>query len=92
MELIHVKVEKKVNDKLDHLVKSRVYKNKSEAVRDMLEEHMDEHPELFVGDELNDLLEDAQNMSDKEFDERMAEGLKGPKSAAELVSEGRGAY
>jgi Arc/MetJ-type ribon-helix-helix transcriptional regulator len=92
MELIHVKVEKKVNDRLDRLVKSRVYKNKSEAVRGMLEAHMDEHPELFVGDELNEILKDAEKMSDEEFEERMAEGLKGPKSAAELVSEGRGAY
>jgi Arc/MetJ-type ribon-helix-helix transcriptional regulator len=92
MELIHVKVEKEVNDKLENLVKSKVYKNKSEAVRDMLEEHMHEHPELFVGDELNDILKEAEKMSDKEFEERMAEGLKGPKSAAELVSEGRGAY
>jgi len=92
MELIHVKVEKKFNDKLDHLVKSKVYKNKSEAVRHMLEEHMDEHPELFAGEDLNDVIEEAEKMSDKEFEERMAEGLKGPKSAAELVSEGRGAY
>ena len=92
MELIHVKVEKKVKDKLDHLVRSKVYKNKSEAVRGMLEEHMDEHPELFIGDELDDILEEAEKMSDREFEQRMAEGLKGPRSAAELVSEGRGAY
>ena len=92
MELIHVKVERKINDKLGLLVKSKVYKNKSEAVREMLEDHMREHPELFLGDELKELLKHADKMSDEEFRKRMAEGLKGPKSAAELVSEGRGAY
>ncbi len=91
MELIHVKVEKRVNDKLVHLVKSKVYKNKSEAVREMLEDHMKEHPELFLGDEFKELLKHADIMSDEEFRKRMAEGLKGSKSAAELVSEGRGA-
>jgi len=91
MELIHVKVEKKVKDKLDRLVKSKVYKNKSEAVREMLEVHMKEHPELFIGDQFKELLRHADRMSDEEFRKRMAEGLRGPKSAAELVSEGRGA-
>lgn len=89
MELIHVKVERKINDKLEHLVKSKVYKNKSEAVREMLEEHMKEHPELFVGDELKELLKAGDKMSDEEFRKRMAEGLKGPKSVAKMIAEDR---
>ncbi|MBI2648039.1 MAG: ribbon-helix-helix domain-containing protein [Thaumarchaeota archaeon] len=89
MELIHVKVEKKVNDKLEHLVRSKVYKNKSEAVREMLDEHMKEHPELFVADEFKELLKYADKMSDEEFRKRMAEGLRGPKSAAEMIAEDR---
>jgi Arc/MetJ-type ribon-helix-helix transcriptional regulator len=91
MEIIHVKVEKKTKEKLDHLVKTKVYKNKSEAVRVMLDRHMEEHPELFAGDELKALIKEAEKMSDQEFEERMAEGLKGPKTAAEIVAEGRGA-
>lgn len=91
MELIHVKVEKKIKDKLDDLVSSKVYKNKSEAVREMLQEHMEEHPELFVGNQMRELLKHSSRMSDKEFRKRMEEGLKGRKSAAEIVSEGRGA-
>ncbi|TLX98609.1 MAG: hypothetical protein E6K96_00135 [Thaumarchaeota archaeon] len=90
MQLIHVKVEREISDRLEHLVKSKIYKNKSEAVREMLEKHMEEHPELFTGDDLKKLLEEGEMMSEKEFEERMAEGLKGPKSAAEIVSEGRG--
>lgn len=92
MELIHVKLQKKISDKLDDLVNSRVYKNRSEAVREMLEEHMQEHPELFVGDEIKDLLKGSSKMTEKEFRNRMAEGLKGDRTAAEIVSEGRGAY
>ncbi len=89
MELIHVKVEKKVNDKLKHLVRSKVYKNKSEAVREMLEDHMKEHPELFMGDEWKELLKAGEKMSDEEFRKRMAEGLRGPESAAEMIAEDR---
>ena len=92
MELIHVKVAKSVKDKLEHLVRSKVYKNKSEAVREMLDDHMREHPELLMGDEWKEVLKAADKMSDEEFGKRMAEGLRGPKSAAELVSEGRGAH
>ena len=91
MELVHVKVEKKIKDKLDDLVNSKVYKNRSEAVREMLEDHMKEHPELFTGNEFRELLKHASKMSDREFRKRMEEGLKGSKSAAEIVSEGRGA-
>lgn len=92
MELIHVKIEKKINDKLVHLVKSRVYRNKSEAVREMLQKHMEEHPELFLGDELKELMKYTDKMSEQEFRRRMAQGLQGSKSAAEIVSEGRGVY
>jgi len=90
VELIHVKVEKEAHEKLERLVKARIYKNKSEAVRDMLNEHMEEHPELFANDDIAELLKDADSMSDVEFEERMAAGLKGRKSAAKIVSEGRG--
>jgi Arc/MetJ-type ribon-helix-helix transcriptional regulator len=91
MELIHVKVGKRIKDRLDDLVNSKVYKNKSEAVREMLEEHMQEHPELFLGNEMSELLKHSNRMSDREFKRRMEEGLKGRKSAAEIVSQGRGA-
>jgi len=36
MEIINVKVEKEVKEKLEMLVKRKAFKNKSEAVRNML--------------------------------------------------------
>jgi len=89
MELVHVKIEKKVKDRLEHLVRRGIYKNKSEAVRRMLEEHLMKHPELFTGEELKELLKMAHKMSDEEFRERLAEGLKGAKSVAQMLAEER---
>ena len=91
MELIHVKVETKTKERIERLVRTERYKNKSEAVRKMLDEHFQEHPELFSGEELKVFLKEARRMSEAEFKRMMAEGLRGPKSAAEIVAEGRGA-
>lgn len=91
MELIHVKVEKRTKEKIERLVKAEMYKNKSEAVRKMLDDHFQEHPEFFSGEELKVFLEEAEKMPEAEFERVMAEGLKGPKSAAEIVAEGRSA-
>jgi len=90
MEIINVKVEKEVKEKLEMLVKRRAFKNKSEAVRKMLNEHFREHPEFFVSDDLEKLIKEAGLITDKEFEKRVFEVFKGPKSAAELVGEGRG--
>ena len=90
MEIINVKVEKEIKEKLERLVKRRAYKNKSEAVRKMLDEHFQEHPELFASDELEVIVKEADKMTDEEFEELAAEVFKGAKTAAELVAEGRG--
>ena len=90
MEIINVKVEKEVKEKLEMLVKRKAFKNKSEAVRKMLNEHFREHPEFFVSDDLEELVKEAGFMTDKEFEKLAFEVFKGSKSAAELVGEGRG--
>ena len=89
MELVHVKIEKQTKEKLDHLVRRRIYKTKSEAVRKMLEEHLNEHPELFVEQELEELMKYADRISDEEFRARLAASLKGRKSVARMIAEER---
>jgi Arc/MetJ-type ribon-helix-helix transcriptional regulator len=89
METLNVKVEKETKEKLERLVKARGYKNKSEALRDMIEAHFEEHPELFADEEMGDLSKEAGEMTDAEFDRLAAEVFGGQRTAAELVGEGR---
>lgn len=90
MEILNVKVEEHTAEKLERLVRRNVYKNKSEAVRKMLEEHIQEHPELFAPDDLEQLFNEADgSISDQEFEKLAAEAFKGRKTAAQLVAEGR---
>ena len=98
MEILNVKVEKQTAEKLDRLVKRNIYKNKSEAVRKMIEEHLQEHPELFMSDNLEDLFKQVDDdegnknnntMSDHQFEKLAADIFRGRKTAAQLVGEGR---
>jgi Arc/MetJ-type ribon-helix-helix transcriptional regulator len=90
MEMLNVKVEEQTAEKLERLVKRNIYKNKSEAVRKMLEEHLQEHPELFAPDNLEDLFKQAEyNISDQQFEKLAADVFRGRKTAAQLVAEGR---
>jgi Arc/MetJ-type ribon-helix-helix transcriptional regulator len=90
MEILNVKVEEQTAEKLERLVKRNIYKNKSEAVRKMLEEHLQEHPELFAPDNLEDLFKQVEySISDQQFEKLAAEVLRGRKTAAQLVAEGR---
>jgi Arc/MetJ-type ribon-helix-helix transcriptional regulator len=90
MEILNVKVEEQTAEKLERLVKRSIYKNKSEAVRKMLEEHLQEHPELFAADNLEDLFKQAEySISDQQFEKLAADVFRGRKTAAQLVAEGR---
>lgn len=89
MEILNVKVEKETKEKVERLVKAGGFKNKSEAVRRMIEEHLEEHPELFASEDIAGLVREAEKISDPEFDRLAAEAFKGSRTAAELVAEGR---
>jgi Arc/MetJ-type ribon-helix-helix transcriptional regulator len=90
MEILNVKVEEQTAEKLERLVKRNIYKNKSEAVRKMLEEHLQEHPELFAPDNLEELFKQADDsISDQQFEKLAADVFRGRKTAAQLVAEGR---
>ncbi len=92
MHILNVKVERHVVEKLEKLVRRNVYKNKSEAVRKMLEEHLEEHPELFAPDRLlQELSKKAydEGMNDQQYEKLAANVFRGPKTAAQLVAEER---
>ena len=90
MEILNVKVEEHTAEKLDRLVRRNVYKNKSEAVRKMLEEHLQEHPELFAPDNLEELFKQADDsLSEQQFEKLAADVFRGSKTAAQMVAEGR---
>jgi len=89
MEVLNVKVEKQTKERIERLVRAKGYKNKSEAVRRLIEEHFEEHPELFAEEEIGVLVREANRISDAEFDKLAAEIFRGRKTAAELVGEGR---
>ena len=84
-----MKVRKETKEKIERLVKARGYKNKSEALRKIIEEHFEEHPELFADGDVEEIVKEAGKMSDAEFDRLAREIFRGSKTAAELVGEGR---
>ncbi|HUK49789.1 MAG TPA: ribbon-helix-helix domain-containing protein [Terriglobales bacterium] len=89
MEVLNVKVERETREKIERLVKARGYKNKSEAIRALIQEHFEEHPELFADEEINEILTEASLISDASFDLLAGKIFMGRKSAAQLVGEGR---
>ena len=89
METLSVRVRKGTKEKIDRQVRARGYKNSSEVLRKIIEEHFEEHPELFATDDLTEITEEAEKISDKEFEKMTTRIFKGPKNASELVGEGR---
>ncbi len=89
MKILSVRVCKETNDKLEFLVSKKTFRNKSEAVRIMLEEHLKEHPELFSTAEFEGLIKEDDKMSDRSFEKLAAKVFKGPKTSVQLVSEAR---
>jgi Arc/MetJ-type ribon-helix-helix transcriptional regulator len=94
MEIINVKVEKETKEQLERLVRKKTYSNISDAVRQIIRDHLNEHPELFAhGLDLEQLMEEASKMSDSEY-EKIASDVfnRGTrtKTAAEIVRESRG--
>jgi len=89
MEILNIKVEKETKEKIERLVKAKGYKNKSEALRKMIEEHFEEHPELFADAEMEEMAEEASKISDAELDRLAAEIFRGRRTASQIVGEGR---
>jgi len=93
MEIINVKVEKETKEQLERLVRKKTYSNISDAVRQIIRDHLNEHPELFAhGLDLEQLMEEASKMSDSEYEKIAADVFNrgARKTAAEIVRESRG--
>ncbi len=89
METLNVKVDKETKEKLETLVRRKVFRNTSEAVRTMLAEHLAEHPDLFASARLMEASREAELLTDDEFERLAAEVFRGIRTAAEIVAEGR---
>ncbi len=93
MAVLNVKVEKETKEQLERLVRKKTYSNISEAVRQIIKDHLNEHPELFAhGIDLEQPIGEANKMSDSEYEKLAADIFNrgGKKTAAEMVRESRG--
>ncbi len=74
--------------KVDKAVSRGLFKSRSEALRKITEEYLKEHPELFLGDKVQELIEKAPVLTDNEFGAVGTCVFRG-ESVAKLVAEGR---
>ena len=88
-EVVTSRFSEELVKKIDRAVTSGHFSSRSEALRVMAEEYLKEHPELFLGEGLQELLEKSPRMSDEELENLGAKLFKGL-SVDRLVAEGRG--
>jgi len=74
--------------KMDKTVGRGTFHNRSEAFRAIVEEHLREHPSLFLGDGVHYLIANAPNLSDDEL-EALGDTIFGESSITKLVTEDR---
>lgn len=87
-EVITSRFPEIVIKKVDKAVSRGLFKSRSEALRKITEEYLKEHPELFLGDKIQELIENAPDLNDDELEQLGAKIFKGA-SIAQLVAEGR---
>lgn len=88
MEIVNIRLNEDAKKKIDSLVSKGVFASRSEALRRIVEEHLVEHPELFMDRELEELM--REDLPETELFELCSTLFSGRKTAAELVREGRG--
>ncbi len=79
-EVITSRFPEVVIRKVDKAVSRGIYKSRNEALRRITEEYLKEHPELFLGDKIQELIGTAPDLPDDEL-EALA-----PKSFVEQAS------
>ena len=87
-EVITSRFPEVVVKKVDKAVSRGLFKSRSEALRKITEEYLKEHPELFLGDKFQELIEKAPVLTDDELEQVGASIFRGA-SVAKLVAEGR---
>lgn len=88
MEIVNVRLSEDAKKKIDSLVSKGAFASRSEALRKIVEDHLDEHPELFIGKELEGIV--LEEIPEAELLELCSALFSGKKTAAELIREGRG--
>jgi len=74
--------------KVDQAVSRGYFKSRSGALRIIIEEYLQEHPELFLGNKVQALLDKAPALGDEDLERVGAKLFKGA-SVVRLVAEGR---
>ena len=87
-EVITSRVSEELVKKVDQEVSKGFFKSRSEALRVIIEQYLKEHPELFLGDNLQQLLGKSPAIDDKKLEQIGAKLFKGT-SVVKLVAEGR---
>lgn len=88
-EIITSRFSEELVKKVDQAVSRGHFKSRSEALRVIIEEYLKEHPELFLGDGVQELMTKAPVLRDEELEQIGSKLFKGI-SVAKLVAEGRG--
>ncbi len=86
-ETITARLPDELVQRVDAAVKRGIFPSRSEALREIIEDHLREHPELFLDIKPEELL--GRELSDDELRKLGAKLFKGV-DVAKLVSEGRG--
>jgi len=87
-EVVTSRFSEEVVKKVDKAVSRGFFKSRSEALRIITEEYLKEHPELFLGDKVQELIMKAPTLGDEELEQVGSKLFKGI-SVAKLVAEGR---
>ena len=74
--------------KVDQAESRGHFRSRSEALREMVEGYLVEHPEIFLGEEARELISKSPTLSDDEL-ERLGSTLFKGVSVVRLVAEGR---
>jgi len=88
-EVVTSRLPEEILKKVDRIVQRGHFRSRSEALRAIIETYLDDHPELLLGEELENLLANAKDLSDDDLEiigSRLFKGL----SVTNLVAEGRG--
>jgi Arc/MetJ-type ribon-helix-helix transcriptional regulator len=86
-ETITARLPDELVQRVDAAVKRGIFPSRSEALREIIEDHLREHPELFLDIKPEELL--GRELSDEQLRKLGAKLFRGV-DVAKLVSEGRG--
>ena len=91
-KVIPIRIPKEVLEKIELLVRLGKYSTKSEALRSIIIEHLEEKKELLAYEGLQDekISKVAESLNEKEFFELCKAIFRGSKTSVELIEEQRG--